>query len=174
MTTHKSHIQAQRRQPRKNKKRIVVLALLVATLVLITVSLGTYYWRTVSQTLFKQTVLTDLSQAQLKLLNENDYLAAYQMTSTVFQQGVSLKRFQDFLAPITHADHLNFTAQHIEGNFGYVSASLQTQKNELLQIEWQFMQEGNKWKIQAIRFSPLQADEKSMNSNSTATRLLTP
>lgn len=162
MAHRKSYTQARLIKPRKNRLRVIIFICLIGALSIFFISLSMTHRTTTINNSVDQTVLTDLCQSQLQSLNQNNLAIAYAMTSSSFQQGVDLEEFKRFLSPIINGTELTFTQVTMEGHFGFVAATIMASNQEKLNIEWQFIQENNSWKIQAIRFTPIQPTEKTI------------
>ena len=98
----------------------------------------------------------DIVKAQLLALKKGDYNKAYHFTSSEFQQGTDLSRFEAFINKydvLKQNNSIIFSESKTEGTIGYVSGKVEDKEGSTATIEYQLAKEDGHWTIQALRLS---------------------
>lgn len=98
----------------------------------------------------------DVVKEQLLALKKGDFSKAYSLTSSEFQQGTNLDRFEAFINKydvLKQNNSIIFSESKTEGTIGYVSGKLEDKEGNTATIEYQLAKENGRWSIQALRLS---------------------
>lgn len=103
--------------------------------------------------------LSTIAQDQLTAIRENDLQKAYAMTTAGFRNQTTFQTFKEYIDsyPVLRQNKaVDFNEVKIEDDFGYLHGSIEAKDGSVMEIEYQFVKEDGKWKIQAIRLSPVE------------------
>lgn len=99
---------------------------------------------------------THEARAQLDDIKAGNLDAAYYMTSTGFQKEVPIDTFKRLINEhpiLKNFKNVSFTEKKVENGLAYIAGTIEDQDNTVMKIEYQFVKEDGKWKIQAFRLS---------------------
>lgn len=102
--------------------------------------------------------VTDTAKTQLSALQKGKLVKAYSLTSKPYQEKLSFNQFQNFVNQnpiLKNHIRVKFTDRKIEGTIGYLMGTLEAIDHTKMAIEYQFIKENNKWKVQSLRLSSL-------------------
>ena len=100
--------------------------------------------------------IADSARAQLKAINKGDYVTAYALTSKAFQQSTSLEDFKTFIPsyPVLGTNKgFSINSRETNGDQGKIIGMLEAMDGRKMNVEYQFMKEGNDWKILSINLT---------------------
>lgn len=101
--------------------------------------------------------LSTIAESQLTAIRDHDLQKAYAMTTNAFKNQTSFEIFKEYINAypvLSDNKSVDFNEVKIEEDFGYLSGIITAKNGNTMQIEYQFIRENGKWRIQAIRLSP--------------------
>lgn len=139
------------------------LKIIISIIVLIAIAGSTLIYFTRGD--IKSTTIT-----QLNLLKQGKYEAAYKITAKSFQEATTFEVFEAYVKNNTVlSDYKNFNFSKIEqknGN-GYLKGVIEGEDGGKMNAEYQLTKENGKWKIQAVRLTPIGLDSSEATMQTT-------
>lgn len=135
--------------PSRLKKFLLTVGSLVFWIVLTMVSVFVFV-------MYITQGLVDVSQQQLQAIKSGQYEKAYGYTSSFFKQKISLKDFETFVKKYPELKQYKdstYMSRYIENNkYGSISGYLTLENGKTMPVEFNFIKQDEKWKINYFHF----------------------
>jgi hypothetical protein len=112
--------------------------------------------------MFSTAGITSVVDNQLNFLKTDNYIAAYELTSSDFRNGVSLEAFTTYVnqyPALSKNVEYKLTEKSIEDDQGTIKGTFTDAERTALPITFRFIKQGVDWKILSIEIGTVESVE---------------